>query len=92
MSKCAQNMMGKLFALDVKTRGVAIVNIHPGFMKTSMTEIYADKYDELGAIGPEEAAPGIVKVCTWGRIVVASLAYMASQDKEGKKLFYIRTP
>ncbi|CAN0279092.1 unnamed protein product [Ectocarpus sp. 12 AP-2014] len=61
MSKCAQNMMGKLFALDVKPRGVAIVNIHPGFMKTSMTEIYADKYDELGAIGPEEAAPGIVK-------------------------------
>ncbi|CAN0468391.1 unnamed protein product, partial [Ectocarpus sp. 8 AP-2014] len=61
MSKCAQNMMGKLFALDVKNRGVAIVNIHPGFMKTSMTEMYADKYDELGAIGPEEAAPGIVK-------------------------------
>lgn len=62
MSKCAQNMMGKLFALDVKPRGIAIVCLHPGFMKTTMTEIYADKYDELGAIGPEEAAPGIVKV------------------------------
>lgn len=63
MSKCAQNMMGKLFALDVKPRGIAIVCLHPGFMKTSMTEMYADKYEELGAIGPEEAAPGIVKVC-----------------------------
>lgn len=63
MSKCAQNMMGKLFALDVKPRGIAMVCLHPGFMKTSMTEIYADKYDELGAIGPEEAAPGLVKVC-----------------------------
>lgn len=63
MSKCAQNMMGKLFALDVKPRGIAIVCLHPGFMKTSMTKIYADKYDELGAIGPEEAAPGLVKVC-----------------------------
>lgn len=67
MSKCAQNMMGKLFALDVKPRGIAIVCLHPGFMKTSMTEMYADKYDELGAIGPEEAAPGLVKVglCTY---------------------------
>lgn len=64
MSKCAQNMMGKIFALDVKPRGIAIVCLHPGFMKTSMTEIYADKYDELGAIGPEQAAPGIVKVIT----------------------------
>lgn len=62
MSKCAQNMMGKLFALDVKPRGIAIVCLHPGFMKTSMTEIYADKYEELGAIGPEEAAPGLIKV------------------------------
>ncbi|CAN0137984.1 unnamed protein product [Pylaiella littoralis] len=61
MSKCAQNMMGKLFALDVKPKGVAIVCLHPGFMKTSMTEMYADKYDELGAIGPEDAAPGLVK-------------------------------
>eukprot|EP00903_Cladosiphon_okamuranus_P016884 g15566.t1 len=61
MSKCAQNMMGKLFALDVKPRGIAMVCLHPGFMKTSMTKIYADKYDELGAIGPEEAAPGLVK-------------------------------
>lgn len=62
MSKCAQNMMGKLFALDVKPKGIAIVCLHPGFMKTSMTAIYADKYDELGAIGPDEAAPGLVKV------------------------------
>lgn len=62
MSKCAQNMMGKLFALDVKPKGIALVCLHPGFMKTSMTEMYADKYDELGAIGPDEAAPGLVKV------------------------------
>lgn len=62
MSKCAQNMLGKLLALDMKPLGIAICNLHPGFMKTSMTKIYADKYEELGAIGPEEAAPGIVKV------------------------------
>lgn len=62
MSKCAQNMMGKLFSLDVKPKGVAIVCLHPGFMKTSMTEMYADKYDELGATDPEHAAPGIVEV------------------------------
>lgn len=61
MSKCAQNMLGKLLALDMKPKGIAICNLHPGFMKTTMTQIYADKYDELGAIGPEEAAPGIVK-------------------------------
>lgn len=70
MSKCAQNMMGKLLSLDLKERGIPIVCLHPGFMKTKMTEVYKDHYDELGAVGPEESAPGIVEVCRLHRLSV----------------------
>lgn len=76
MSKCAQNMLGKLLALDMKPKGIAICNLHPGFMKTTMTQIYADKYDELGAIGPEEAAPGIVKVPKIYMLLLCILKYV----------------
>ncbi|CAM9820091.1 unnamed protein product [Choristocarpus tenellus] len=61
MSKAAQNMMGKLLAWDLKPRGVPLVLIHPGFMKTSMTAHYAHLYEELGAVTPEEAVPPILK-------------------------------
>jgi NAD(P)-dependent dehydrogenase (short-subunit alcohol dehydrogenase family) len=36
MSKCAENMMGKLLAWDVKPKGVAVVMVHPGFLRTEM--------------------------------------------------------
>lgn len=57
-------MLGKILSLDLKPKGIAICNLHPGFLKTSMTEIYKDKYDEFGAIEAKDAAPGIVKVRT----------------------------
>lgn len=59
--------MNKLLAIDVKSRSIAIVNLHPGFMITSMTNIYADKYVGLGAIRPEKAVSEIVKVRDWGQ-------------------------
>jgi NAD(P)-dependent dehydrogenase (short-subunit alcohol dehydrogenase family) len=60
-SKAAENMVGRLLALDLEEKGVAVVNIHPGFMKSEMTEHYAEAYSKLGAIEPEDAAPGVVE-------------------------------
>ena len=30
MSKCAQNMMGKILAIDIHPKGIPLVMIHPG--------------------------------------------------------------
>lgn len=75
MSKCAENMMGRILSFDLKPRGIAVVCIHPGFLKTTMTEHYSEAYDKLGAVFPQEAAPPIVEtvrrltVDTTGRFV-----------------------
>lgn len=61
MSKAAQNMMGKILSIDLKPKGIAIVNIHPGFIKTSMTENFSEMYEKYGAIEAAEAAPGIIE-------------------------------
>lgn len=61
MSKAAQNMMGKILSIDLKPKGIALVNIHPGFIKTSMTESFSELYDKYGAIEAAEAAPGIIE-------------------------------
>lgn len=61
MSKAAQNMMGRLLAIDLKPKGIPVVNIHPGFLKTSMTESFSEAYDKYGAIDASEAAPGIIE-------------------------------
>lgn len=61
MSKAAQNMMGKILSIDLKPKGIAIVNIHPGFIKTSMTESFSETYEKYGAIEPAKAAPGILE-------------------------------
>ncbi len=37
-------MMGRLLAWDLKSKGIAIVSIHPGFMKVCM---YACNMQEL---------------------------------------------
>lgn len=55
MSKCAENMMGKLLAFDLKPHGVPVIMLHPGFLKTDMTEHYSKLYEEFGAITPAEA-------------------------------------
>ena len=37
MSKAALNMAGKSLSLDLSNRGIAVVTLHPGFVKTDMT-------------------------------------------------------
>ncbi|KAH8116727.1 NAD-binding protein [Phellopilus nigrolimitatus] len=57
-SKAAANMAGRLLAHDLERDGVAVVMIHPGFMRTDMTKgVGYDKfYDAGGAVHPSEAA------------------------------------
>ncbi|OAL56252.1 NAD(P)-binding protein [Pyrenochaeta sp. DS3sAY3a] len=62
-SKTALNMSAKLLSLDLKERGVAVVAVHPGFMRTEMTRnVGFDKYwDDGGAVTPDVAAESLVE-------------------------------
>ncbi|MDR5875152.1 SDR family oxidoreductase [Vreelandella gomseomensis] len=51
-SKAALNAFGKSLAVDVKPRGIAVAQIHPGYVQTRMVNFG-------GVISPTEAAQGI---------------------------------
>ncbi|KAJ7062439.1 oxidoreductase [Mycena belliarum] len=61
-SKSALNMVGRLLALDLAPRGIAVALVHPGFMRTEMTAgVGYDKYwDAGGAVPPAEAAASLI--------------------------------
>lgn len=51
-SKAAFNAFGRSLAMDLKGRGIAVAQLHPGYVKTRMV-------DFGGLITPEEAAAGL---------------------------------
>lgn len=51
-SKAALNAFGKSLAIDLKPRGIAVAQLHPGYVKTRMVNFG-------GHISPQEAATGI---------------------------------
>lgn len=51
-SKAAFNAFGKSLAVDLKPRGVAVAQLHPGYVKTRMVNFG-------GLITPEESAAGL---------------------------------
>ncbi|QTP56374.1 SDR family oxidoreductase [Billgrantia sulfidoxydans] len=51
-SKAALNAFGKSLAIDLKPKGIAVAQLHPGYVQTRMV-------DFGGLIPPEEAAAGI---------------------------------
>jgi len=51
-SKAALNAFGKSLAVDLAPRGIAVIQLHPGYVKTRMVNFG-------GLITPEEAAAGI---------------------------------
>lgn len=53
-SKAALNAFGKSLAVDLKPRGIAVAQLHPGFVKTRMVNFG-------GQITPEQAAAGIAE-------------------------------
>lgn len=54
MSKAALNAAAKSLAIDLVSREIPVVLLHPGFVKTKMT-------DYQGDITPKEAAAGLFK-------------------------------
>ncbi|KAL0591755.1 hypothetical protein ABG067_000898 [Albugo candida] len=54
-SKVAVNMINKSFAHDLKRDNIISVTLHPGFVKTDMTQM-------KGTITPDESTAGLVKV------------------------------
>lgn len=53
MSKAAVNMAGRSLAHDLKNAGVAVVILHPGFVRTDMT-------GHQGLVDPAESAVGLI--------------------------------
>lgn len=53
-SKAAFNAFGRSLAIDLKGRGIAVAQLHPGFVKTRMVNFG-------GLITPEESVAGLVK-------------------------------
>jgi NAD(P)-dependent dehydrogenase (short-subunit alcohol dehydrogenase family) len=53
MSKAALNMAGASLAHDLRAQGVAVVLLHPGYVRTAMT-------GNGGGIEPKEAAAGLL--------------------------------
>jgi NAD(P)-dependent dehydrogenase (short-subunit alcohol dehydrogenase family) len=53
MSKVAVNMAGVSLAHDLRDRGIAVALLHPGYVKTEMT-------DGRGSVSPEDAAAGLL--------------------------------
>lgn len=51
-SKAAFNAIGRSLAIDLKERGIAVAQLHPGFVKTRMVNFG-------GIISPEESAAGL---------------------------------
>jgi NAD(P)-dependent dehydrogenase (short-subunit alcohol dehydrogenase family) len=50
MSKSAANMMGMLVAQEVRSDGIQVGILHPGFNKTEMTSKYAHIWEVEGAV------------------------------------------
>ena len=53
MSKAAVNMAGRSLAHDLEPDGVAVVILHPGFVRTDMT-------GHSGFVDPDESAAGLI--------------------------------
>lgn len=53
VSKAGVNMVGKSLAVELQSKGVAVVLLHPGYVRTDMT-------DHQGAIDADESARGLI--------------------------------
>ncbi|SDW05428.1 SDR family oxidoreductase [Marinobacter mobilis] len=53
-SKAALNAFGKSLAVDLKPRGIAVIQLHPGYVKTRMVNFG-------GLITPDQAAEGLAQ-------------------------------
>jgi len=59
MSRAACNIAGVLLSQELKSKGIAVLLLHPGFNKTGMTAKYAEIWEVEGAV---DAAVGAKRV------------------------------
>ena len=60
MSKAAANMMSVLLAQELRSKGIAVIILHPGFNKTEMTKKYEAIWEVEGAVDPSIGAKRVV--------------------------------
>jgi NAD(P)-dependent dehydrogenase (short-subunit alcohol dehydrogenase family) len=60
MSKAAANMAGRLLALELKSKGIIVSNLHPGFNRTDMTSKYSHIWDIEGAVDAKIGAKRVL--------------------------------
>lgn len=60
MSKAAANMAGLNLAHDLRTRGIAVICLHPGSVRTQMTAGLTDTTTVGMLVDPETAARGLI--------------------------------
>ncbi|KAI8805496.1 hypothetical protein BJ742DRAFT_819823 [Cladochytrium replicatum] len=102
VSKAAANAVGKIMSWDMKERGVAVVMVHPGFMRTKMTAHYAQYYDDGGAVTADVVVGPLLRVVeelnleNTGRFIASmglqgfnpnAIAYIKQLDAERKDEF-----
>ncbi|KAJ1459328.1 short-chain alcohol dehydrogenase with NAD or NADP as acceptor [Pelagophyceae sp. CCMP2097] len=56
MSRAACNIMAALLAQELKSKGVSVVLLHPGFNKTEMTAKYSHIWEIEGAVDASDGA------------------------------------
>jgi NAD(P)-dependent dehydrogenase (short-subunit alcohol dehydrogenase family) len=60
MSKAAANMAGINLAHELRPRGIAVICLHPGSVRTRMTDGLADQATVGMRVTPEAAAQGLI--------------------------------
>jgi len=60
MSRAACNIAGALLAEELRSKGIAVIMLHPGFNRTEMTSKYKDIWDIEGAVDPSEGAKRVL--------------------------------
>merc|ERR1739841_402788 len=60
MCKAAANMCGVLMAEELRPKGIAVANLHPGFNRTAMTKKYEHIWDIEGAVEPHIGAKRVL--------------------------------
>mmetsp|Transcript_37436 Transcript_37436/g.76318 ORF Transcript_37436/g.76318 Transcript_37436/m.76318 type:complete len:333 (-) Transcript_37436:139-1137(-) len=60
MSRAACNIAGVLLSEELKSKGYAVILLHPGFNRTEMTKKYESIWDIEGAVDPSEGAKRVL--------------------------------
>lgn len=60
MSRAACNIGAVIMSEELKSAGVPIVMLHPGFNRTEMTKKYEHIWDKEGAVDPKEGAKRVL--------------------------------